>query len=225
MENLLVVVSNPTRRAILEHLAREPHYALQLAKKIDVSQQAVMKHLATLEEAGIVNTKDVPSPEGPPRRYYMLKKRFSIRIDVRPDYYDSRIQVMDHDITGGDAALVKAFKDIESESDLQKRANGLSGLLREIDTRLSTLEDGYDRLVALKEEIQRELHQIIAKTSPDYRAREVLYCLVDSRAKGVPEMSEILDLREKAIMDILDDMAKHQKYVNAMIENFAYRKI
>jgi predicted transcriptional regulator len=198
---------------------------LQLAKKIDVSQQAVMKHLATLEEAGIVDTKDVPSPEGPPRRYYMLKKRFSIRIDVRPDYFDSRIQVMDHDISGGDVALVKAFKDFESEEDLQKRANGMSQLLREIDGRLGTLEEDYDRLVALKEEIQRELHRIIAQTSPDYRAREVLYCLVDSRASGVPEMSEILDLREKAIMDILDDMAKHQKFVNAMIENFAYRKI
>lgn len=225
MENLLVVVSNPTRRQILEHLAREPHYALQLAKKIDVSQQAVMKHLATLEEAGIVNTKDVPSPEGPPRRYYMLKKRFSIRIDVRPDYFDSRVQVLDHDISGGDVALVKAFKDIESEEDLQKRAKGMSQLLREIDARLGSLEQDYDRLVALKEEIQRELHRIIAQTSPDYRAREVLYCLVDSRARGVPEMSELLDLREKAIIDILDDMAKHQKFVDSMIQNFAYRKI
>ena len=44
-DEALHVLENRTRRKILEMLVREPHYPLQLSKHLDVSQQAVMKHL------------------------------------------------------------------------------------------------------------------------------------------------------------------------------------
>ena len=47
----LSILENPTRRSILRHLVKEPHYPLQLSELLDVSQQAVVKHLKVLEEA------------------------------------------------------------------------------------------------------------------------------------------------------------------------------
>ena len=45
----LSILENTTRRAILRHLVKEPHYPLQLSELLDVSQQAVVKHLKVLE--------------------------------------------------------------------------------------------------------------------------------------------------------------------------------
>ena len=44
-DEALRLLENKVRRQILERLVREPHYPLQLAQQIGVSQQAIMKHL------------------------------------------------------------------------------------------------------------------------------------------------------------------------------------
>ena len=51
---ILNMISNPTRRRILESLTKEPSYPLQLSKEIGVSQQAIMKNLDLLERNGMV---------------------------------------------------------------------------------------------------------------------------------------------------------------------------
>ena len=45
----LRLLQNKVRRQILERLVREPHYPMQLADLIGVSQQAIKKHLKELE--------------------------------------------------------------------------------------------------------------------------------------------------------------------------------
>ena len=52
----LSILQNKVRRQILERLVREPHYPMQLADLIGVSQQAIMKHLKELEKGKFVNT-------------------------------------------------------------------------------------------------------------------------------------------------------------------------
>ena len=45
IDEALDLLQNKVRRLIMERLVREPHYPMQLAQQIDVSQQAIMKHL------------------------------------------------------------------------------------------------------------------------------------------------------------------------------------
>ena len=45
----------------------------QLSKDMDVTQQAIVKHLKILEEHGIVQSRDEPS-RGPNRRVYHASK-------------------------------------------------------------------------------------------------------------------------------------------------------
>ena len=56
----LGVLDNRVRRQILKHLVREPHYPLQLAQLLDVSQQAIVKHLKVLEDADFVISERIP---------------------------------------------------------------------------------------------------------------------------------------------------------------------
>jgi DNA-binding transcriptional ArsR family regulator len=48
-------LADPTRRRIVERLGRAPATAGELAERLPVTRQAVVKHLALLETAGLVD--------------------------------------------------------------------------------------------------------------------------------------------------------------------------
>jgi len=50
----LVALSDPTRRAVFEHLAERPQAVGELARELPVSRPAVSQHLKVLKEAGLV---------------------------------------------------------------------------------------------------------------------------------------------------------------------------
>ena len=58
-DEALNILENKARRDILRRLAKEPHYPLQLSELLDISQQAVVKHLRVLEENGFVESEKI----------------------------------------------------------------------------------------------------------------------------------------------------------------------
>lgn len=56
---VFAALSDPTRRAILERLAKGPASVSDLAAPFDISQPAVSRHLKVLESAGLVTRKPV----------------------------------------------------------------------------------------------------------------------------------------------------------------------
>jgi ArsR family transcriptional regulator len=94
--DLLEVLGNETRRKILELLAKEPKYLLQLSRELDVSQQAILKHINVLIRAGLIRAYEVKIGSlGPSRKYYELVKPISLSINLFRGY--SEIEV--HDVT------------------------------------------------------------------------------------------------------------------------------
>lgn len=92
LDTILSVLENPTRRKILKKLSTDTNYPLQLSRELGVSQQAIMKHLKVLENAGFVTVNEEKSDKGgPPRKIYVPRRRFSIRIDIGPNTYDEKI--------------------------------------------------------------------------------------------------------------------------------------
>ena len=63
-DEAVTILENRARRSILQHLVKEPHYPLQLSELLDISQQAVMKHIKVLEKAGFIEAEIVPSEKG-----------------------------------------------------------------------------------------------------------------------------------------------------------------
>ncbi len=60
MDGLFAALADPTRRRILEHLAADgPLTATELAPAYGMSRQAVVKHLGSLEAAGVVERRRV----------------------------------------------------------------------------------------------------------------------------------------------------------------------
>ena len=54
LDEAFSALSDPTRRAIVERLARGPRRVTELAEPFDMSLAAVSKHIQVLERAGLV---------------------------------------------------------------------------------------------------------------------------------------------------------------------------
>jgi DNA-binding transcriptional ArsR family regulator len=63
----LGALGDPTRRAIFEHLGKQPSAVVDLAARVPVSRPAVSQHLRVLKEAGLVRDVQVGN-----RRIYSL---------------------------------------------------------------------------------------------------------------------------------------------------------
>jgi len=84
MNEVLQIVGNETRRKILALLSEEPHYISQMAKKLDVTQPAILKHLSLLEKAGLIESFWRKSPLGAARKYYKICDSVGIEIAINP---------------------------------------------------------------------------------------------------------------------------------------------
>jgi DNA-binding transcriptional ArsR family regulator len=57
VDAVFAALADPTRRAVIGRLAREPASASRLAGELPISRQAVAKHLAALDRAGLVASR------------------------------------------------------------------------------------------------------------------------------------------------------------------------
>ena len=76
LNSALLALADPTRRAIVESLARQELSVAEIAAPFDVSQPTISHHLKVLLEGGIV----VKRPEGT-RRLYKLQPKAIEGID------------------------------------------------------------------------------------------------------------------------------------------------
>jgi DNA-binding transcriptional ArsR family regulator len=93
-------LADPTRRAVIRALATDgPATLTQLSSRLPVTRQAVSKHLALLEAAGLVT----PSGEVRGRRYAFtpapLTDAVGWIVDVGADW-DSRLERLKRDVEG-----------------------------------------------------------------------------------------------------------------------------
>src|ERR1700682_4512932 len=57
LTDVLNAISHPTRRAIIDRLARGPARFLEIAKPFDTALNSVTKHLKLLERAGLIERR------------------------------------------------------------------------------------------------------------------------------------------------------------------------
>ena len=57
MTDVFAALADPTRRTVMERLARDPATATEIASELPVTRQAVAKHLAVLQDAGLVRAQ------------------------------------------------------------------------------------------------------------------------------------------------------------------------
>jgi len=210
LDELLKVLSNPTRRKILAKLVQERHYPLQLSKELRISQQAITKHLRVMEEYGVVESVSVRSGEGPPRKLYKTSRHFMVTISMEPKMFDARGR------TGklGTSAepceeierLEKVFKEILHTQNYKDRVRKLGRLLESTEREVEELDERRASLLQLKSQILREASSLIMDLYPDYDHRTILYILLEDPDVDVDNISRRLYMTERRVETVLKDL-------------------
>ncbi|MDR3223314.1 MAG: ArsR family transcriptional regulator [Methanobrevibacter sp.] len=82
MEDILDVMGCRTRREIITLLREEPRFVSEISKKLKIGQKAIIEHLKSMEEMGILESSFKKVVRGRPRKYYDLPNDFSISITI-----------------------------------------------------------------------------------------------------------------------------------------------
>ena len=204
---MLRVLASPTRREIIARLAAETHYPLQLSRELGVSQQAIMKHMKVLEDAGLVRGVEEASDQGgPPRMAYKLTSSFSVSIDLGPALFSSHIEVFDRGVRP--EAKKAPPEPIGPREAAAMRLSELSREVSDLGREMAHLDRRRQDLVARKMRILGEAHHLIARLTDEYLSRRILYWITESEEFSVSLLSEQFDLRERVAQDIYRDLLR-----------------
>ena len=196
------VLSNETRRRILEILAEEPAYLNQLTREIRVSQQAILKHLEYLQERGIIKSFIVRGEGGtPPKKYYELDDSVLLLSELAKSLLD-RSALRD----GGVASEGELKLQVDSSSEKRK--------LEEIGSL-----DAEQRIRALREYVC-SLEDTLERISAAYYALTQLKIQALNMARRtLREKFESAEDRRMLYRAITMDDEELREYFREMIEN------
>ncbi len=213
---LLDVLGNETRRRILQLLADEPRYFIQLSKDLGVSQQAVLKHLEILEKNGFITSYEGQSSfPAPKRKYFQLNLSCMLEIGITRDAVqfvfqdipriEHEEQVEDKELKG----LSKKVNSVIEEQDPIELLEQSDELLKEINSTLKQTFETEIRLLRLKQRITKAAHKAIRDSFDEELHRHILYSTIgDAKQHNVDDLSSMLDTREKEISEALKVMKK-----------------
>jgi len=203
LDELLSVLGNPLRREILARVAKETHYPLQLSKELGVSQQAIMKHLLILKKYRLVRICERKSTSlGPPRKCYAGTGRFSIRIDLGPSDFETRlipIQEKEKRDAPGVPEFEERFLEAHDVEDPGSRLRAYKDLVLKLNEEVEGLERRRVSLTALKQHILREASFEISRMSQDYHERRMLYMLTEQPGMPLDDVARIMNIQREAL--------------------------
>ncbi len=179
LDMILSMVSNPTRRRILEALVREPSYPLQLSREIGVSQQAIMKNLDLLEKNGMVVSHQVSSTMGPMRAMYAPTSEFTLVIDMRSRMFVANI--IEEDGAG-----------VQEEIPRTENLDSAREEIAQIDREIEALERERSALVRRREQL---ISSAMSKLGDDmtYGHRDLMYQLLNRPNEPTEDVIQDMD--------------------------------
>jgi ArsR family transcriptional regulator len=215
---ILDILGNDTRRRILAALADEPMYFTQLAKEIDIGQQAMLRHVEALEKIGLIETYAEKSDFGAPKRkYYRLNSAFTLTISLSED--DFSITNKKIEATPGKESK-KRYKKLNSvPEEVGAAVSLLRDSLEEIDSDIAEMELKLNDLRALKQNILRRLHEIGVDKFED-EERKILYMMVRESPQTLTELSEMLDRKESAVREAIARMKNRMQSQSMAMDIF-----
>lgn len=161
IDGLLEILSNESRRKIIELLTKKPCYVSEISYTLRMAPKVVLEHLEKLEKAGIVKSYE----EGR-RRYYYIDKTLNINITLTPH----RFSITYHEDKEGDiknfiSEISKIFNELNnfSGTDLFEKMNKIEksfrALQREIIEKFDRIID--NMIVKLDEILEEDIDKII----------------------------------------------------------------
>lgn len=91
MENILDIMGSRTRREIINLLREEPRFVSEISKELDIGQKAIIEHLRTMEEVGLLKSSYKKILRGRPRKYYDMPNDVTVNIIITKNIFEANI--------------------------------------------------------------------------------------------------------------------------------------
>jgi len=230
---ILEIISSKTRRKILSILSEEPMYFNQLAKKIDIGQQSILRHMVILEKSGLIETYEERSNlGGPNRKYYKVKSSFNINVSLSKDsfslvnkeieeigYKDTLTFYKDFESKTKDDAnnaliyLREIFLDIEDQiNDLEERTNHLRAMKQRVLSKLQAVCEG------IKLDSLEKLQTVCEGIKLGSLERNIIYGIIKRSPKNFEELVHIMDIDGRDVNTAVTSI--YQKLEGSRRKNF-----
>ena len=224
---ILEIISNETRRKILSILSEEPMYFNQLAKKLAIGQQAVLRHMETLERSGLVETYAERSTLGAPnRKYYRVKRSFNLNVSLSKNSFSLTNREI-KEIRYNDES--KLFNYVNFESMPVGNPNKSLLYLREIflniEDQINDLEDRTNNLRAIKQRILNSLQSLCEDMELEPLERNILYTIIKRSPKDREDLTNMMNLSPGDVNTAVYDLSlklKSSKGRNFLIKYLLY---
>lgn len=98
LDEVLVALADPTRRAVVRHLGRGPAAVSELARPHEITLSSFMKHVRTLERCGLIRT----AKSGRVRTCTLNRERLALVDDWLAEQralWESRTDRLEHLVT------------------------------------------------------------------------------------------------------------------------------
>ena len=203
MNELLSMIENPTRRRILEALAIEPHYPLQLSKELGVSQPAIVKHLDQMERIGMIRGYQEESRMGPKKTLYVPNSEFTLLVDMRNGMFTVRLA------QPSDGVLDVVSDEQEKEKREKERIEGIEDIrnnISEIDQQLREIEELRSKMIRRRESLISMMLNAVSEST--YRHRSLLYELLNEPEKDLNELSMDLSMNLERAREMIQDIER-----------------
>ena len=207
LDNLLEILGNPTRRAILAKLAKVPHSTSELANELGISRQAVHSQLK------ILNDNEIIEEIGTEKRgiEYRIKSDISLRIDISPDYYGIKYRTTKVD----DNFKAIQLKDTGFLTDFQRKKSPnekirfLGERIKEIEDNIRNLERNRSELLQNKQCFIVELKKLM-----ESQYKKELEKNIKERQFKAKNIQESLNLIEEIFYTFFFNPYKYYKRIN-----------
>ena len=183
-------------------------YFNQLAKEISIGQQAILRHMKTLEDIGLIESYAEKSNLGAPdRKYYRLNSSFSLTICLSDDAFSIENHKIEQYRYKESDKFYEEY-DLLAQEDDGETLNQLQSNLTKIEMEISNLDSRLNDLRALKQLIVSRLHKIAKDNFEEEFERKILHTIVGDSPKSVSELANKLNEKQSNVTKTLHRMNK-----------------
>ena len=223
---ILQVISNRTRRNILLLLSKEPMYFNELAGKLNIGQQAILRHMQLLERSGLVEAYQGKSTLGAPaRKYYKVKSTFNLNVSLSRDSFilvNREIKNLEN------SDIIKSYDTLKSKAAKQDNNDSLyyhREILIDIEQQITDLESRANDLKVVRQHALSNLRHVYRDVGLDSTERKVARAIIQESPRNLNDLMQLMnmsrtDLDEalRALSSKLDPTDSHvllEKYVKS----------
>ena len=205
LDTIFQILGNNSRRKIIDLLSEEPMYFNQISKEVGIGQQAMLRHMHSLDKTGFVKSFGEKSNYGAPdRKYYQLDTSFTLSISVSKDNFSMTHNDM-HISANAENPKIKD-KINKMQGSTEKTVDYLYDNLQKIDEEILLLEEKIHCLREVRQILLQKTHDI-GKDQFNDMDRKVFYSLMMDNPQSIHFVSNKIGKKNSQVKSSLNDIS------------------